>query len=110
MTIFDMTKWRAFADHKLNFDKMTIFLCDRVESTKGKEEKTGYQHFLLFLQCFPKPSSLGSLKVSRSEVVLLSNASRYITKKMENRIKNLLKMIVEDRSGLFFRQKQEHKM
>ena len=29
----------------------------------GKGENAGYQHFLLFSQCFPKLSSLGSLKV-----------------------------------------------
>ena len=28
-----------------------------------KGENAGYQHFLLFLQSFPKPPSLGSLKV-----------------------------------------------
>ena len=35
-----------------------ISLLDRVEDTVGKGENAGYQHFLLFLQCFPKPSSL----------------------------------------------------
>ena len=42
---------------------MTIALLDRVENTVGKEENAGYQHFLLVPQCFPKPSSLGLLKV-----------------------------------------------
>ena len=41
---------------------MTISLYDRVENTVGKGENAGYQHFLLFPQCFPNPS-LGSLKV-----------------------------------------------
>ena len=27
----------------------------RVENTVGKGENAGYQHFLLFSQCFPKP-------------------------------------------------------
>ena len=40
-----------------------ICLLDRVENTAGKGENAGYQHFLLFPQCFPKPSTLGSLKV-----------------------------------------------
>ena len=53
----------AFADDKLNVDKMTISVFDRIENTVGKREIVGYQHFLLFPQCFPKPSSLGSLKV-----------------------------------------------
>ena len=32
---------------------MMIYLYDRVEKIVGKET-TGYQHFLLFLQCFQK--------------------------------------------------------
>ena len=35
----------------------------RVENIVGKGEKAGYQHFLLFPQCFPESSSLGLLKV-----------------------------------------------
>ena len=58
-----MTKLKAFAGDKLNVDKMTISLSDRVENTDGKGENAGYQHFLLFPQCFQKPSSLGSLKI-----------------------------------------------
>ena len=61
--IFYVTKLKAFADDKLNFVKMTISLSDRVENTVGKGENAGYQHFLLFPQCFTKPSSLESLKV-----------------------------------------------
>ena len=59
----DMTKLKAFADDKCNIAKMTISLCNRLENTVGKEENAGCQHFLLFPQCFPKASSLGSLKV-----------------------------------------------
>ena len=58
-----LPKLKAFADKKLNVAKMTFSLCDRVENTVGKEENAGYQHFLLFPHCFPKPSSLGWLKV-----------------------------------------------
>ena len=54
--IFDRIKLKAFADDKLNITKMTISSFDRVENTLGKGENTGYQHFLLFPQCFPKPS------------------------------------------------------
>ena len=46
--ILDVTKLKAFADAKLNFDKITISLLDRVENTVGKGENAGYQHFLLF--------------------------------------------------------------
>ena len=58
-----MTKLKAFADAKLKVAEMTIVLFDRAENTVGKGENSGYQHFLLFPQCFPKPSSVGSLKV-----------------------------------------------
>ena len=58
-----MAKLKAFADNKLSVTGMTMSLYYRVENTVGKDENAGSQHFLLFLQCFPKPSSLASLKV-----------------------------------------------
>ena len=61
--ILDETKLKAFADDKLNIVKMMNSLYNRVENTVGKGENAGYQHLLLFPQCFPKPSSLCSLKV-----------------------------------------------
>ena len=61
--ILDVTKLKAFANDKLKVAEMMISLFDRVENTVGKGENAGYQHFLLFPQCFPKPYSLGSLKV-----------------------------------------------
>ena len=57
--ILDMTKLKAFADDKLNFAKMMIALLNRGKNIVGKGESTGNQHFLLFPQRFPKPSSLG---------------------------------------------------
>ena len=53
----DMTKLKEFAD-KLKVAKVTIFVFDRAENTVEKGENAGYQHFLLFPQCFLKPSSL----------------------------------------------------
>ena len=50
-------------DEKLKFAKMTISIIDTVENTVEKGENAGNQHFLLFPQCFPKPSFLGSLEV-----------------------------------------------
>ena len=61
--ISHVTKLKAFADDKLNIAEMMICLLDQVENTVGIGENAGYQHFVLFLQCFPKPSSLGLLKV-----------------------------------------------
>ena len=46
-----------------NVAKMTISVFNRVENALGKGGNAGYQHFLPFPQCFPKPFSLGSLKV-----------------------------------------------
>ena len=40
-----------------------IFVFDRVENNLGKGENAGYQHFVLFPQCFQKASFLDSLKV-----------------------------------------------
>ena len=50
------TKLKAFADDKLNAGKIKISVFERVENMAGKGENTGYQHFLLFPQCFQKPS------------------------------------------------------
>ena len=61
--ILAWSKLIAFADNMLNVALMTISLFDRIENTVGKGENAGYQHFLLFPQCFPKPSSLVSFKV-----------------------------------------------
>ena len=35
---------------------MTISVFDSAENIVGKRENAGYQHFLLFLQCFKKAS------------------------------------------------------
>ena len=58
-----MIKLKAFADDKLNIARMMISVFDSEENNMGKGENAGSQHFLLFPQCFQKPSSLGSLKV-----------------------------------------------
>ena len=57
------TKMKAFADDKLNAPKIKISESERLENIVGKGENAGYQHFLLFPQCFQKPSLSGSLKV-----------------------------------------------
>ena len=54
--VFNRTKLKAIADNKLNIAKMTDSVFDRKENNVGKGENAGYQHFLLFPQCFPKPS------------------------------------------------------
>ena len=54
--IINVTKLKALADDKFDVATMKIPLFDRVENTVVKGENAGYQHFLLFPQCFPKPS------------------------------------------------------
>ena len=60
---FDRSKLKSFADDKLNLNKKSKLVLGRVENIVGKGENTGYQHFLLFQQCFQKASLLKSLKV-----------------------------------------------
>ena len=72
----------TIADDKLNTGRMTISLFDRVENTVGKGENAGYQHFLLFPWCFPKPA-LGSFKFGividfrKMEMMLLALQGSY---------------------------------
>ena len=52
--------------YRLQFDLMWLnsaILFDRVENSVGKGENAGYQHFLLFLQCFWKASFLELFKI-----------------------------------------------
>ena len=58
-----MFKLKAFADDKLNVAEMVISALVRVENIVGKGENAGYQHYLLFPQCFQKASFSGLLKV-----------------------------------------------
>ena len=53
--ILDWSKLKAFADNKLNVTWELKFVLGR-ENNVGKGENAGYQHFLLFPQCFQKSS------------------------------------------------------
>ena len=58
--VLDWSKSKAFADDKIIVNQKLKFDMGRVENIVGKGENAGYQHFLLFLQCFQKASVLGS--------------------------------------------------
>ena len=58
--ILDWSKLKAFADDRINVAELMFSLSDRIENIVGKGENTAYQHFLLFPQCFQKPSTLKS--------------------------------------------------
>ena len=55
--ILDLPKLKAFADDKSNVTQNIKAVFHRIENIVGKEENAGYQHFLLFPQCFPKDLS-----------------------------------------------------
>ena len=61
--ILDWSKLKAIADDKINGNEKLKFGFRRVENIVGKEENAGYQHFLLFPQCFQNPSFSGLLRV-----------------------------------------------
>ena len=61
--ILNGTELKALADDKFNDAKMSVSVHERVENIVGNGVDAGYQHFLLFPQCFTKPSSFRSLKV-----------------------------------------------
>ena len=63
MKFLEWSKLKAFKDDKINVIKKSKFALRQVENIAGKEENAGYQHFLLFPQCFQKPSFSRSLKV-----------------------------------------------
>ena len=52
--ILDWSKLKAFADDKITIAEIKISLSHRVENIEGKGKNAGYQHFLLFPQCFQK--------------------------------------------------------
>ena len=54
--VTNLSKFKAFEDDNFNVAEMAKFVFDRVEKNAGKGENAGYQHFLLFPQCFPKAS------------------------------------------------------
>ena len=58
----DWSKLKAFAFNNLKVVKIRINVLDRMENFVRKGENAGYQDFLLFPQCFQKPSCTWSLK------------------------------------------------
>ena len=50
----DQSSLKDFADDKMNATYKMNFAMERVENIVGKGENAGYQHFLLFPQCFQK--------------------------------------------------------
>ena len=53
---------KALADNKFNVAYMMISVSEREENIVGKGENAGYKHFLLFPQCFQRPSFFRDMK------------------------------------------------
>ena len=60
--ILGQSKFKAFADNKIIVTQKMKFTFGRVENIVEKGENAGYQHFLLFPQCFQKLSFHEELK------------------------------------------------
>ena len=84
-TVLGLSKLNKIADDYFNVAQMVHFFFDRLENIVGKGENAGYQHFLLFPQCFQNVF-FGGLWTSRIlwERVKLSGAwkIRFICKGM----------------------------
>ena len=61
--LVDWSNLKAFAEDKVCVTKTLKFVLGRVENILGNEENAGFQHFLLFPECFQKSLSSGLLKV-----------------------------------------------
>ena len=62
----DLSQLKAFADDIVNMSEVIEklkFVLERVENSLGKGENAGYQHFLLFPECFQKASFSRWLRV-----------------------------------------------
>ena len=53
-TILTLSTLKVFTDNKFNVAQIGQYFIDRVDNNVGKGENAGYQHFLLFPQCFSK--------------------------------------------------------
>ena len=61
--ILGLPNLKAFADDKSNVTQNIKVVFHRLENIVGKEENAGYQHFLLFPQCFHKAFFSSASKV-----------------------------------------------
>ena len=73
---FRLVKLKAFADNNSYVAQMMIDVFDRFENIAGKGENAGFQHFLLFPQCFLELSFPGSLTLSQMTNFLLVQTER----------------------------------
>ena len=63
MKIQNCSNFKALEDEKVKVAKNSNFVLGRVENIAANGENVGYQHFLLFPQCFLQPFSLLKLGI-----------------------------------------------
>ena len=61
--ILDQSKFKEFVDERIDETEKLKFVLGRIENIVGKGENAGYQHFLLFPQCFHKAFCTRSIKI-----------------------------------------------
>ena len=61
--ILRLLRLKASADDNINVTQNVKVVFPWIENIVGKEENAGYQHFLLFPQCFQKTLSSNAPKV-----------------------------------------------
>ena len=66
----DLSKLKAFSDEKIDVRENMKFVLGSMENIVGKGEIAGYQHFLLFPQCFQKGYFL---KIVKSQDCVVKN-------------------------------------
>ena len=54
--ILDLSNLKDFAEDKISATYKMNFVVGKVQNMVGKGENAGFQHFLLFLQCFQRVS------------------------------------------------------
>ena len=66
--VFNSSKLKAFADDKIDVTEKFNSVLGKIENIVVKGENAGYQHFLLFPQCFPKTFFFRVVKSQDCEV------------------------------------------
>ena len=69
LKVLALFKLKAFTNNKLKTADTAEFVLDRAENIVGKGENAGYQHFLLFPQCFHEAALSEMVKPGTGEGV-----------------------------------------
>ena len=83
MTIFlDWSNLKVIADEKINATQKLKFGLGRAETIVGKGENAGYQHFLLYQQCFQKATF--NLKATADNKIKVTQNLKFGVGRAEN--------------------------